>query len=198
MSSSTDERHLRFDAVFNFRDLGGYPTRDGRTTRWRTFYRADGLFRMTEADIDTVRALGLRTVLDLRTPDELTERGTFPVGAHPVRFEHLPFLVNHWDPAEAVDDTTSFLVRKYTEMLDEGSASIAAAFAVLADHDAPPAVFHCAAGKDRTGVLAMLLLAVAGVPDEIIGQDYALTAAGMERMMQWYKDNRIGEEVNVM
>src|SRR6478752_9516872 len=69
------DRLVVLEAVHNFRDLGGYPTADGRVTRWRTLYRADGLHRLTPGDVELLRPLGLRTVLDLRTDRELEQRG---------------------------------------------------------------------------------------------------------------------------
>jgi protein-tyrosine phosphatase len=181
-------RHLPLEAVHNFRDLGGYPTNDGRRTRWRVLYRADGLYRLSERDVETVRRLGLKTVIDLRTAAELETRGRFPVEAHPVRFELLPVMRRTWDekhwPADT--DPVSFLIDRYLELLEEGGESIAKGFEVLADADALPAVFHCAAGKDRTGVFAMLLLGLAGVPDEVIAADYELTTEATARANDWF------------
>ena len=103
-----DVRHPRrliaLDGVHNFRDLGGYPTADGRTTRWGRLYRADGLFRLTTDDVEALRPLGLRTVVDLRTHEELELRGRFPVEAHPVAFHHIPVLDTTWArPDEHID-----------------------------------------------------------------------------------------------
>ena len=72
-------RLIALDGVHNFRDMGGYPTVDGRTTRWGRLYRADGLFRLTTDDVEALRPLGLRTVVDLRTQEEIDLRGRFPV-----------------------------------------------------------------------------------------------------------------------
>jgi protein-tyrosine phosphatase len=73
------DRLIELFAVHNFRDVGGYPTTDGRRTAWRKVFRADGLYRLTPEDIEALRPIGLRTVIDLRTTEELSERGTFPV-----------------------------------------------------------------------------------------------------------------------
>jgi len=78
------DRWVRLHAVHNFRDLGGYPTRDGRSTRWRSVFRADGLYRLTKKDVEIVRELGVRTVIDLRTAKEIEERGRYPVDRHDV------------------------------------------------------------------------------------------------------------------
>lgn len=184
---SDPRRLVRLDAVHNFRDLGGYPTADGHTTRWGRLFRADGLYRLTAADLDVVRALGLRTVIDLRTSEELEERGTFPVDAHPVRFHHVSVITSTWDAtdAEGEHDAADFLERAYLSILEEGEARLAEAMVNLAEPAALPAVFHCAAGKDRTGLLAMLVLGSLGVLDDYIVADYALTEAGMQRMREW-------------
>src|SRR6478735_6927237 len=89
MSTLEAGRHVMLESAFNFRDLGGYPAGDGRRTRWRTLFRADGLHRLTEPDLDILRRLGLSTVIDLRTENELVERGRFPIEAHPVGYHHL-------------------------------------------------------------------------------------------------------------
>src|SRR6478752_6024354 len=143
---SHPDRLVALEAVHNFRDLGGYPTVDGRSTRWRALYRADGLHRLAGADLDVIRTLGLRTVIDLRRPDEIAERGTFPVADHPVEYHNM------WKDKEAphYDDDADFLHWAYTDMLASGGATFAEAIDVLAASGALPAVFHCAAGKDRT------------------------------------------------
>jgi len=185
-------RHLSFDALFNVRDLGGYRTVDGRHTRWRTLYRADGLNRARGDDLGRLSALGLRTVLDLRTDGERDERGTFPVDQLPVSYHHLPMLQETWEgkPLDPELEGAAFLTARYREMLDVGAEAIAAAIAVLSDPDSYPAAFHCAAGKDRTGVLAALVLGVVGVPDDTIAVDYGLSRAGMASMVEWVRTNR--------
>jgi protein-tyrosine phosphatase len=184
---SDPRRVIRLDAVHNFRDMGGYPTSDGRTTRWGLLFRADGLYRLTGDDLDVVRTLGLRTVIDLRTFAELDERGTFPQDEHPVNFHHVPVIDSTWTEAQAgaATDAADFLEHAYVSMLEEGEHKLAQAMVTLCVPGALPAVFHCAAGKDRTGMLAMLVLGCLDVLPEYIVADYALTAEGMERMREW-------------
>ncbi|MEO5723706.1 MAG: tyrosine-protein phosphatase [Ilumatobacteraceae bacterium] len=184
---TSPERLVALDAVHNFRDLGGYPTSSGRVTRWRTLFRADGLHRLAGADLDVVRRLGLHTVIDLRTDAEIAERGRFPGDQYPVQFHHLSVLDHTWDieTTPVYDDDADFLHWAYTEMLDQGGDAFAAAIEALAVPGALPAVFHCAAGKDRTGILAMLVLGAVGVSEAQITADYALTAGGIERMRVW-------------
>jgi protein-tyrosine phosphatase len=184
---SDPRRLVRLDAVHNFRDMGGYPTYDGRSTQWRRLFRADGLYRLDGADLDRVRELGLHSVIDLRTHAEIDERGTFPHGDHPVHFHHVPIIAETWRPDDIVDtdDAAEFLETAYLSMLDEGPDRFAEAIHTLCVPGALPAVFHCAAGKDRTGMLAMLILGALGVEDDYIIADYALTEAGMQRFREW-------------
>jgi protein-tyrosine phosphatase len=180
------ERLIALEAVHNFRDLGGYTTTDGRVTRWQMLYRADGLHRLTGADVAALRQLGLRTVVDLRTDKELDERGTFPVDAYPVTFHHLPVIDVTWDPNTGDDaDAAEFLFRQYESMLAYGEPLFAKAFHLLGLPGALPAVFHCAAGKDRTGILAALILSSLGVPADVVAEDYGLSRAAMVRMRAW-------------
>lgn len=184
---------MTLEAVHNFRDLGGYRTADGRITRWHTLYRADALYRLSPADVETLRAIGLRTVVDLRTDKELDERGTFPIDSYPVEFHHLPVIDVTWDPAVApngpdaleTEVSSAFLLMQYRSMLSYGEPLFAKAFHVLGVPGALPAVFHCAAGKDRTGILAGLVLAALGVPHEVVAEDYGLTRAAMDRTRAW-------------
>jgi protein-tyrosine phosphatase len=184
---SDPQRLIALDAVHNFRDLGGYPTVGGQTTKWRTLFRADGLYRLTTADAQAVIDLGVKTVIDLRTDNEVKTRGTFPVDKFPVAFHHLSIIDATWNEGETpvIEDTVEFLVWAYREMIANAAQKFANAIEVIAATDVLPLVFHCAAGKDRTGVLAALILSILGVPDEIISADYGLTELGMKRLIKW-------------
>ena len=102
---SDPRRVLHLDAVHNFRDLGGYPTEDGRTTKWGVLYRADGLYRLAGHDLEKVRDLGLKKVIDLRTDEELDVRGRFPLEYHPVTFHHLSVMDTTWVELPEVEIT---------------------------------------------------------------------------------------------
>jgi protein-tyrosine phosphatase len=157
--------------------------------RWRTVFRADGVHRLT---IDDIAPLGVRTVLDLRTPDELDERGHFTHDS--VGYHHLPILQSTWD-RDALDaqlDAADFLSHRYLEMLDEGGDAIGRALRILADPSSLPLVFHCAAGKDRTGVVAAIVLDLLGVDDDDIADDYSLSRLGMDRFRAWVIDTYPG------
>ena len=188
-------RRIALDGAHNFRDLGGYRIADGRVIRHGRLFRADGLSNLTDDDLDVIDALGIRTVIDLRSSAELDSRGRFPLERHPAAFHHLPIVDATWmetdvptfpDTAEGAVD---FLVWAYHDMLEAGADRFAHAFSVLAMAETTPAVFHCAAGKDRTGILAALILGGLGVDDEVIAADFGLTAIGMQSMRAWLEVN---------
>jgi protein-tyrosine phosphatase len=185
-------RTITLEGAHNVRDLGGYPLADGRTIAWRRLLRGDGLHGLTESDVAVLAPLGLATVIDLRRDDEVAERGTFPTEMLPVALVRLPVMDTTWmqlerpDFSGADDPEVAFLCWAYEDMVAHGGRAFAAALSRLAGRDALPAIFHCAAGKDRTGVLAALLLAAIGVDDEVVAADYALTAVAMARMRRWY------------
>ena len=185
---TVDDRHVPFAAgAFNVRDLGGLSTMGGQVLRRGVAYRADGLHRLPPAEVGRLAELGVRTVVDLRTAGEL-EVAKSVVGDGIVVL-HLPILREVWphDAFDEVDtaDAVSFLVDRYLEMLDEGATAIAAIFELVATEGCRPLAFHCSAGKDRTGVIAALLLATAGVPDDDIADDYTTSAVAMEKLVEW-------------
>jgi protein-tyrosine phosphatase len=174
------ERLISLEGAVNFRDLGGYATVDGSVTRWRTLFRADGLSELSEADFIVMGELGIRTVVDLRSGYEV-EQSRFNVDAHPVDFHHFPFI-DELPHAEEWDRRPGLLGAQYKEMLDDAAPQIIGALGALAAPEARPAVFHCTAGKDRTGLLSALLLSLLGVPEETVIGDYALSGQAMERL----------------
>ena len=188
-------RHVELVGAHNLRDLGGYRIADGRVIRYGRLFRADGLANLTDDDLDVIDALGIRTVIDLRSATELTERGRFPLERHPVSFHHLSIIDSTWMDAgvpefpDTADGAVDFLVWAYHDMLATGAERAARANDVLATAGAMPAVFHCAAGKDRTGILAALILGGLGVDEHVIAADYGLTAIGMQRMRAWLQAN---------
>jgi len=186
-------RRLDLEGPVNFRDLGGYDTADGRTVRRRHLFRSDALFRLTEADATQVRALGVTTLIDFRTPDELEEHGFGGMDHLDAEHLHLPTidttrrvldLTDPNDGGEVSEEIAQALVTAadaYMMMLDRGSNAYASALRVVAGSEAP-VVFFCAAGKDRTGVFAAIVLGLLGVSDEDIVTDYALTHEVIEKI----------------
>lgn len=185
------DRHLAFEGAFNFRDLGGYPTSEGRTVRWNRLYRADAVHRLPDAELDVLAGRGVRTIVDLRTASEL-EHGHLHDDGRGLQHVHLDVLGATWKPDELPDDADAAQVLGdlYIAMLTVGSGALRDALVLLADPDRLPAVFHCAAGKDRTGVLAAMILSLLGVDDEVIVADYAISGANMDRLVERLRRDR--------
>ncbi|MER7849395.1 tyrosine-protein phosphatase [Kitasatospora sp. NPDC096077] len=187
-------RSLGLRGAVNARDLGGYRTADGRAVRAGAVLRSDGLNHVTAEDLDPLGALGLRAVVDLRSPEEIREAGPdrLPDG---VSTHHLPLLATDFDIhltlrgalAERSPD-------RQRELLGDGRAAammtglyrwfvtdpvareqFAALLRLLADPDGVPLLFHCSAGKDRTGWAAALVLTALGVDRATVLADYLLT-----------------------
>ena len=171
------DRQVPLQTCVNFRDLGGYRTATGGGVRRRRLFRSDSLHQLSDADLEVARGLGLRTVIDLRSHSELEQVGAYPVARHPVDLRHLPVfasrqqmerLLEGWTP-----DAPPGLL--YLSMAELGPSSIAETLRLLSRPETYPAVFHCTAGKDRTGIVAALVLGLLGVPEEEILDDYALS-----------------------
>jgi protein-tyrosine phosphatase len=164
-----DGRHLRVDGTCNLRDVGGYPTHAGGSVAWRTLFRSDSLHRLDSRGVAGLARLDLRTIVDLRADIEVEQRPSTVAGL-PARVVRAPLVR---DPT--VLPPLTGLGEEYRYMIDECGDSIGAALSELCAPGALPALVHCAAGQDRTGVVIALVLAVLGVPDELIGADYSLS-----------------------
>lgn len=171
-------RHIPLAGTYNLRDLGGYATPAG-TTVWRRVLRADGLHRMGPEGAAGLAALGVRTVIDLRRDHELAAQPN-PVREHPgiaylnvSLFDRLDVVEAH---APEGEEAGNVLLGLYCQTLAQRGAEIREILETIAAAEGV-VLFHCTAGKDRTGVIAALLLALAGVGREDIVADYALTGA---------------------
>ena len=167
------ERRVELAESFNFRDLGGYPTTEGRTVRWRMLFRSDALHRLTADDITRLGDLGLRMVFDLRSSHEIEHQGLGTLYEHGIIHTHVPF--NPTIGASEDRPREGDAAERYQAMLERAQPAIKDIFGALAESHAYPAVFHCYAGKDRTGMIGALILGTLGVPDEDIVADYVLT-----------------------
>lgn len=162
-------RRIELAGVFNLRDIGGYPVEGGGSVRWRTLLRSDALHRLDPAGVAAVAGLGLRTVVDLRTQQEV-DLAPSPLGGPVI---HVPVITE----LQALPLDLGGLYRYF---IDDCGEQITAAIAELCGDDATPALVHCSAGKDRTGVVVALVLATLGVPDGFIAADYALSAVYLD------------------
>ena len=174
----TAERRVSFEGLQNFRDLGGYRTADGGITAWGQIFRSDSLHKLTTSDMAALDRLGIRLVYDLRGDDERT--------AHPNPIDSIQLAVigqprdgerGTIDSAafKAASDGERLLRDLYIGMLLHSAPLFGQLLTGLADARNRPAVFHCHAGKDRTGVVAALLLLALGVAEDDVLDDYELT-----------------------
>ena len=185
------DRAVPLDSAFNVRDLGGYPTVDGLAVRWRTLYRADALHRLSEDELELLGRRGVRVAMDLRSSGEV-ERGQLAAERLGITLHHLPVLGEGWS-VKSLDfegDPADVLAALYVQMLDVGAPAIRGALELLVADGSLPALFHCSAGKDRTGVLAAIVLTLLGVHREVVVADYALTGGSMQRMLASVRDRQ--------
>ena len=170
------ERRLVVDGTYNIRDLGGYATAEGET-RWRRLLRADGLQRVTPDGMTILRQAGLRRVIDLRHGHELKAAPNPFAKEADVAYLHVSLFEGLAPRARTVNggENGNVLLDLYIQALSTRGAAIRAVLEAIAGEGDGVVLFHCTAGKDRTGIIAGLLLANAGVPLETILADYALT-----------------------
>jgi protein-tyrosine phosphatase len=174
-------RTIDLEGCLNFRDLGGYPSADGRTVRWRQVFRSDALHHLTRQDVAHLRqAIGLGTVIDLRSTAELRAEGRGPLAHEPMAFHHLPLFDGQAVKSAPAEMT---LTDRYFLLAEFAKQPIGKVVTAIASCDAP-AVYHCAAGKDRTGVVSAVLLGLLGVPDAVIVADYAATKENLEAIVE--------------
>jgi protein-tyrosine phosphatase len=172
------ERHVRLEGPANFRDVGGYAAASGRRVRTGLVYRSDSLSRITPADAQVLGGLGVRTVIDLRTFDEVDRTPAALLDQLGATYEHVPIIDEGGASARPKDYVVPELHIAYAGMLDRFGDRLARALDLLVTSDRP-AVFYCEAGKDRTGLVAALLLSTLGVSDADVAADYALTTGAL-------------------
>ena len=177
MNIGEPQRFIPLEGCFNFRDLGGYQAQDNRTVKYRTLFRADNPQFLTEADAAYVASdLGVAVVSDLRNPEDALESERWPQPSSHVRYANVPFLEG-WDmtPPKLGEDPIERLAAAYQWTITNSGARIVEALTVLAQSSNSPAMFHCTAGKDRTGILSAMVLSLLGVDEQQIFEDFYLT-----------------------
>jgi len=183
MSQSPSSRLLRWAACYNVRDLGGYPTADGRETAYHAYVRADNLVRLTPIGQQALRDYGIHTIIDLRAPHELQSYPN-PFAASTKEYDGITFInLRFGDGAEATAvalvEAAPSAAAYYPLVLRHFRSGVARVISTIAAVEDGGVLFHCHAGKDRTGIVAALLLGVAGVPTETIVADYVLSAEAL-------------------
>jgi protein tyrosine/serine phosphatase len=181
------ERLIDLEGCLNFRDLGGYPTQDGRRVVWRRIYRSDGLHQLTPSDVTRLRdELRLTDLIDLRSSAELRLDGRGPLEKQAMAFHHLPLFDGDRPSTFSADMQKRMqemsLADRYFGLAEMAQAAIADVVRAIAEAEGG-AVYHCAAGKDRTGVISAILLSTLGVADELIVADYALSQQNLDAII---------------
>jgi len=166
--------------------MGGLVTRDGRVTTRGILFRGDNPRYLTGRDTDFFERIGLRTVIDLRSDAERGRDSVRPLASCVPRMLHLAMQY-----APGSEDSGTYMVPPdvssledlYVAYLLHSGEAVARVFSVLADAKTLPALFHCAAGKDRTGLIAALVLSSVGVDDDVIADDYEATATNVPSLI---------------
>lgn len=196
---------VRLQGTYNFRDFGGYETVDGLLVRRGRLYRSDNLSRLSEGALPQLSALGIRLLVDFRTEFERCQRPNVLPAGHDIRVEHLPLSVmpeleKKWSKRELVHFLASrgidrygsaYMEGAYRSMAEKAADTVARLFELLSDPANHPALMLCAAGRDRTGFGAAMVLSALGVPLEAILHDYCLTnvcaTPVLERRARWLR-----------
>jgi protein-tyrosine phosphatase len=197
-------RDLVWDGCLNVRDLGGLPTGDGGETRFGSVVRADSVRQLSDEGWRALVAHGIRTVIDLRGDHERAED---PPADLPVEIVHVPFMESseaEWEEiapeleaaTKSAPDVPSATREVYLIFLERFRANVAAAVRAVANAPEGGVVIHCVGGKDRTGLLAAFLLHLAGVEEDEIGADYALSEDRLRpRHEAWFEAAETEEEL---
>jgi protein-tyrosine phosphatase len=200
----TYSRKIEIESVINFRDLGGYKNRDGREVAWRRIFRSGDFRNITDSDFDRIeREIGLTSVIDLRTSEETEAQGKWRFADFGIHHYHIPFPGgggNRKEEQEWFKQCTN-LGEFYLHLVsrEEFSRQIVAALNIIADPVNHPLVFHCAIGKDRTGILSAILLSILGIDDKVIIEDYTLSGPAVARLRKtWSQDPSHGDFVKHM
>jgi protein-tyrosine phosphatase len=177
--TDTPLRHLNLAGASNFRDVGGYSSADGRTTRWRRIFRSNHLGSLTEDDVKLVRGLGVKNAFDFRGSEERKAAvcvieeiavHSLPIEPTVVAALRARLQARALSSADALD----IMRESYRGYVRTNTHSFRELFAHMLE-DSAPLVIHCSAGKDRTGFATALVLHALGVPQQVISEDYLLT-----------------------
>ena len=209
-SVNAAKRIVPIDGVINFRDLGGYPNQIGQTVKWGKCYRSAQFDRMSEQGVVQLSNLNIQTVIDLRFADEIKQ---YPSNVR--AFVKAGFL--RWEDVSHdvhISQRSSDMQMSWKDSLDSydpkqvreamrinypkklySHQAIYRAMLLKLINDETPLVFHCAAGKDRTGVAAALLLSLLGVSNELIIEDYLISQAQIQSLAEyWMAGGAINED----
>lgn len=173
-----DNHLIKLDGAYNVRELGGYETIDGRRTRKGVFVRSDGTGNLSLKDIEILKGMGLKLVIDLRSKDELNMYPSKLENIESIEYKNV-VMFDGIHSSMLKGAFPSSMGKMYVSLLNSCKDKYAYIFKKFANIDGLT-LFNCTAGKDRTGVLAMLLLNLVDVSDETIIDDYAISEHNMK------------------
>jgi len=190
MIKDYSERHFAFEGCFNFRDIGGYPTKEGKKIKKGIYFRTGRQDRMSEKDLAELKNLKISTQIDLRKPEEILDQGKGPLENMGADYINIPIIPDGGsDQLSRLVGDTGISGKRYLGYLEFGPESWLKIFEILANKDSLPVVLHCTAGKDRTGVSTAFLLSVLGVDRDLIEADYKLTNLDTERQADFIENS---------
>ena len=181
---------LTIEGTYNIRDLGGFGTANGAITRTGVFIRAGNLDKLPESSQQQLIDYGVNTVIDLRDEWEVQQFPNVFNQSPKVHYVNLPLIgdhLSHSDSWQAMTENYSRLDELYIKYIDNCQAQIGTIMTTLAE-GSTTVIFHCYAGKDRTGIIAALLLATVGVPTSQIAEDYAASSAQITHLVEQWRD----------
>jgi protein-tyrosine phosphatase len=184
-------RNLTVEGSCNVRDLGGYPTDDGHITRWKVFVRAGDMGNVSVEGCLLLTDYGIKTIIDLRDEWEVDSFPNVLAQAEAIQYVNLPLIGNRLSQDESWKSesaTYDYLHELYVYYLDHCQPQIAAIIGAVAKSTSGT-IFHCYAGKDRTGLIAALVLGAVGVPSEMIAEDYAQTRQHISPLVERLRVN---------
>ncbi|MBU2511867.1 tyrosine-protein phosphatase [bacterium] len=201
------EKRILLEGAVNFRDMGGYRNIKQEVIKWGTLFRADSLHRLSDDDLKILSSLNLKTVIDFRSEKEVKKSPDRLPEDPSIKYVHLPIKSGEFDFSTAMQllanqdsqwPTGDFMVKNYESYLNQFSIIWKQVFVLLADSNNYPLVFHCTAGKDRTGACAALIMLLLKIPVEEIILDHQLSnkyiASIVESLKLSFKD--LGEQYN--
>jgi protein-tyrosine phosphatase len=192
VESKESTRHIPLTGTYNIRDLGGYKTRVGTQTHWRKLLRADSLHNLSPEARDELLKLGVKTVIDLRNADEL-EQSPNPFANHDgVKYLNVPLFAG----LARAGTQPSNLIQIYQTALEHSQDEFRTVLRQIAESDGVT-LFHCTAGKDRTGLIAALILGTLEVSDQQIIEDYALTSTYIQPLLETLREDAIAKGYNL-
>lgn len=177
----TKKRRIELEGAVNFRDLGGFKSTTGKSVKWSKVYRSDGLSRLTEDDLEKLKGLKIKTIVDFRSEKEKTKSPDKIPDHSSVNYVHLPIKSGEFDYITALNILTKnesewpdhdFMMQNYLNYVDQCSGQWRTVLDLLAEEKNLPLLFHCTAGKDRTGACAAIILSMLSVAESDIVDDH--------------------------